>query len=219
MSIVLTNTAVAETVANYDGFASLVAKWSHRTDLADMIPSFLSLAEARISNDLRLARQLTTVTLVQPANVRGVDLPDDWLEIKSIILPDAPERRLEFISQDQFDRKTLERYDQLTNRNLSFVYTLDGDRLLTGRIPKADYNITLRYYARLPSLLTTDSNWLVQYHPGVYLWAVLIEVMLYTQDNDQMMIYTQRYTTEVERLQMVENKAAHSGSTLRIRTR
>ena len=211
MAIVLSSIARAEPFTTYADLEGLVAKWTHRSDLFDMIPSFLRLAEARISKDLKLASQLVTATLTQPAGVRGVALPDDWLSFKSLALSTAADRPLEYVPLEGLDY----RYSHPERHS----YTIDGFTLLTGPITETPYSLTARYYARLPSLLLTDNNWLSLNHPGVYLWAVLIEAMLYTQNTEQMAAYTQRYLAEVAQLQSAERLAAHSGSTLRIRTR
>jgi hypothetical protein len=211
MAIVLASIARAEPFTTYADLEGLVAKWTHRSDLYDMLPSFLRLAEARISKDLRLASQLTTATLTQAAGIRGVSLPDDWLAFKSLTLPGSPDRPLEYVP--------MEGLDHAYGHPARGTYTIDGFTLLTGPVTTTPYTLTARYYARLPSLLITDNNWLVLNHPGIYLWSVLIEAMLYTQNTEQMAAYQQRYLAEVAQLQSAERLAAHSGSTLRIRTR
>jgi hypothetical protein len=99
------------------------------------------------------------------------------------------------------------------------AYAIDGFTLITGPVVTAPYTLTARYYARIPSLLLTDSNWLILNHPGIYLWSVLTEAMLYTQNIEQMAAYQQRYQLEVVQLIANEQRAASSGSSLRIRTR
>ena len=211
MAIVLASIARAEPFTTYADLEGLVAKWTHRSDLFEMIPSFLRLAEARISKDLKLASQLVTATLTQSAGVRGVALPDDWLGFKSLTLSGSPDRPLDYVP--------LESLDHGDGHPTRGSYSIDGFVLLTGPVTTEPYSLTARYYARMPSLLLTDNNWLSLNHPGVYLWAVLIEAMLYTQNAEQMAAYTQRYLAEVAQLQSAERLAAHSGSTLRIRTR
>lgn len=211
MAIVLASIARAEPFATYADLEGLVAKWTHRTDLYDMLPSFLRMAEARIGRDLRLASQLTTAQLVQAPGIHGTPLPDDWLEFKSLVLSTNPGQPLECVTLEQLERQPACPVPQR--------YAIDGFTLLTGPVSAASYTLTARYYARLPSLLLTDNNWLVLNHPGVYLWAVLIEAMLFTQNLDQMAAYTQRYQSEVAQLQSTERQSTHSGSALRIRTR
>lgn len=211
MAIVLTSTARAEPFATYADLASLVAKWTHRSDLGDMLPGFLRLAEARIAKDLRLACQLTTATLTQAAGMRGVALPDDWLELKSLSMASTPGRPLECVTPEQLERHAA--------GPVPHSYAIDGFVLLTGPAPAAAYSLNARYFARLPSLLLSDNNWLTLNHPGIYLWSVLIEAMLFTQNTEQMAAYTQRYLAEVAQLQASERQSTHSGSALRIRTR
>lgn len=214
MAVVLSAFAIDSPFASYAALSALVAQWTHRTDLGDLLPGFVGLAESRISKDVRLACQLTSVDLVQAAGVHGTDVPDDWLAFKTLAPSTDSNRLLEYVTPEQM--ALLEREQGYTTPR---AYTIDGFRLITGPVTTAPYTLTARYYARLPSLLITDSNWLSLNHPGVYLWAVLIEAMLFTQNTDQMAAYQQRYLAEVEQLRSAERMAAHSGSTLRIRTR
>jgi hypothetical protein len=214
MAIVLNSNAIAEPFAGYAALAASVARWTHRTDLGDMIPEFLRLAEARIGKDLQLASQLVTVPLVQAAGVRGVLLPDDWQAFKSLARATEPDRLLAYVPLEKM--AVLEREQGYPSPR---AYTIDGFTLITGPVVAAPYTLTVRYYARIPSLLLVDSNWLILNHPGIYLWSVLTEAMLYTQNVEQMAAYQQRYQQEVAQLIANEQRAASSGSSLRIRTR
>ena len=68
-------------LANYTDLLASVASYLHRSDLTANIPDFVVLAEARISRDLRIRKQITTTNLTSVAGTKTLALPSDWLEI------------------------------------------------------------------------------------------------------------------------------------------
>ena len=74
-------------------------------------------------------------------------------------------------------------------------YAIDGRQLLFSA-PVAD--VTLRYYKRSSPLINTDTNWLFAADPGLYLYAALIEVAVFSKQPD----------TEAQRYQQAFESAA-----------
>lgn len=61
-------------------------------------------------------------------------------------------------------------------------YAVSGSSI----IAKNDETLSLIYYAKVPTLTTslTTSNWLLQKHPGVYLYGVGLEAAKYLRQVD-----------------------------------
>ena len=78
-------------LATYTDLQASVANWLHRTDLTDVIPDLIVLAEARIARDLRLRSQVVSTTLSTVANQRTVTFPTDWLEFENVTLVGDPD--------------------------------------------------------------------------------------------------------------------------------
>ena len=201
-------------LANYVDLQASVAAWLHRTDLTAVIPDFVTMAEARISRDLRLRKQITTSTLTTVPNTQGVTLPTDWLEMENISVATSIERQLTYATIEQLDS----RFPSGGAMGTPVIYTIEGDQVLFGPVPDAAYTINIIYYSRLPSLITNSTNWLMTNHPNIYLFATLIEAFFYTQDAEQIARYTQRYNEGLNQLQQQDDRATHSGSALRVRT-
>lgn len=201
-------------LANYTDLLAAVAAWAHRNDLTAVIPDFVTMAEARISRDLRLRKQITTTTLVTTAGVRGVAIPADWLEFENVSAATVPERQLSYVNVEHLDS----RFPSGGRTGSPSVYTIEGDGLLFGPVPDSAYTINILYYARFPSLITASTNWLMTNHPNIYLFATLAEAMFYTQNMEQLQAYTQRYQGELSQLQAMDDRSTHSGSALRVRT-
>ena len=200
-------------LATYADLQASIANWAHRTDLTALIPDFVTMAEARISRDLRLRKQITTTTLTTVALTQAVALPSDWLELENLSVAITPERPLSYATIEQLDA----RFPSGGYTGVPALYTIEGDNILLGPIPDSAYTLNVIYYARFPSLITNSTNWLLTNHPGVYLWSTLIEAMQYAQDIPNMEVYKARYVEALLLLQQQDDAATHSGSALRVR--
>jgi hypothetical protein len=199
-------------LANYSDLQTSVANWTHRSDLTSLIPDFVTMAEARISRDLRLRRQITSGTLTCVAGTQSVALPSDWLEFENLSVETNPSRQLVYVPIEHLDAKYPTNYS-----GVPAVFTIEGDNVLFGPTPDSAYVIDNIYYARFPSLITDSTNWLMTNHPNIYLFATLIEAFLYMQNQDQAAVFTARYQQGVQQLQEQDDRATHSGSALRVK--
>jgi hypothetical protein len=199
-------------LANYADLQASVAAWAHRTDLVAIIPDFVTMAEARISRDLRIRKQITSSTLVTVANTQSVALPTDWLEFENVSVATSPSVQLTYVPVEHIDANFSSSYTDTPS-----CFTIEGDNILFAPTPDAAYNITAIYYARFPSLITNSTNWLMTNHPNIYLFACLIEVYSYLRNADAAQLYLQRYQSELAQLQNVDDRATHSGSALRVK--
>jgi hypothetical protein len=200
-------------LANYTDLIASVASWAHRTDLTAIIPDFVSLAEARISRDLRLRKQITTTSVLTTAYSDSVTLPADWLEFENVSAAGNPEMQLTYVPVEHLDS----RYPAGGVTGAPVFYTIEADNLLIGPTPDTVYTLNLIYYARFPALATNSTNWLMSNHPNIYLFACLIEAMFYTQNTEQLNLYNARYQAELNQLQTVDDRSTHSGSALRVK--
>ena len=199
-------------LSNYTELIASVANWAHRSDLGALMPDFVTMAEARISRDLRLRKQITTTTLTALAGVQEVAIPTDWLEFENLSVQASPDRQLVYVPVEHIDS----RYSSVSV-GIPAVYTIEGENLLLAPTPAGDYPISVIYYARFPSLITAGNNWLLTNHPNIYLFAVLAEVFHYTQNPEQIQMFTARYNEGLQQLQEQDDRATHSGSALRVK--
>jgi hypothetical protein len=56
------------------------------------------------------------------------------------------------------------------------------------------YAYTLTYWQAIPALSASNTtNWMLTAHPGLYLYATLVEASPYLRDNDQVIVWAQQY--------------------------
>ena len=200
-------------LANYADLQSSVATWINRTDLTAVIPDFITIAEAHHSRDLRLRKQINSTTIPTIPNTRGVALPSDFLEFENVSLLASPERQLTYAPVEHLDIV----YPNGGTAAMPSLYTVEADQLLFGPTPDAVYSISVLYFARFPSLTISSTNWLMTNHPTTYLYAALMEACIYIKDKSGAAEYKALYEKVTKDLQTQDDRAQHSGSSLRVR--
>ena len=200
-------------LANYTDLQASVASWLNRTDLAAIIPDFIAIAEAYHGRDLRLRKQISQISLSTSPGERGTYLPDDFLELENISLLASPERQLTYATVEQLDSV----YPNNGQTSMPSLYTIEGDQILFGPTPDGAYTVSLLYYSRFPSLSTVSTNWLLKNHPTAYLYASLMQACIYLKDKSGAAEFKALYEEVKADLQRQDDRAQHSGSTLRVR--
>jgi len=196
-------------ITTYDELKSSIADFLDRDDLTSVIPTFISLAEARIARDLRHWKQEKRVTA--DMDERYENLPNDWVEIQQVQITDGG--RISFISaSDMAERRALNdtsgkpRYMRLTAYQLELYPT-----------PDATYEVTMQYYGRIPALSALEpDNWLLRDAPDVFLYGALMHSAPYLAEDARTTIWANLYQSGIQALNL-ESEKAHAAGPLRMR--
>lgn len=190
-------------ITNYGELKTAIGNWIHRTDLTSRIPEFISMAESRIANEVRVRNQHTRSTAT--ASTQYVAMPSDFLEIKDIHINSDPVQPLTYLSPKALSEK----FPSSTTGKPRF-YTIQGDEFELKPIPSTDYTLEISYIKRYAAFSAdADTNWLLTNYPNIYLYASLIESAPFLYDNEGLSTYTQLYKDAVNQLAMSENKAKY----------
>lgn len=167
---------------NYTQLQATVADWLHRTDLDDVIPAFIKLAESRINRDLRVAEMEAVAT---GSHLSGdIALPDDYRQVKSLLVDGRPMAYMSQLQGEVYAGQQPYGYTQIGN--VFKLYPSGGERY------------TLHYYASIPSLSDIDqSNWLLTKYPDVYLYATLLESAPYIKDDARVQTWAAAYQNAI----------------------
>ena len=133
--------------------------------IAEVFPRLLTLAEAKMNQKLRLRDQIFTM---QVAGISGsIWLPPEWLE--TIGLYDA--QGCEYIMQSP-----------QRAANGSSYYSVGKDDFKTDIAG----DLRLEYYAAIPTISDsiTATNWLLEKHPHIYLYAAGFEAAKWMRDKE-----------------------------------
>ena len=186
------------TLANYTDLLAAVQDWlGDRTDLVAKIPDFITLTEADLNNrDTFRLRDMESSTALTPTS--GVcTLPADFLELRSVTLNTSPARALTLADHGYVTRE----FD--TTADEAEVYTISGSSLTL--YPNDGTTITLKYYAKIPALATT--NWLMTKAPNVYLYGTCLHAARWATDQEQEARFTPLYEQAVLKLENADKGA------------
>jgi hypothetical protein len=197
----------------YAGLQASIAAWINRTDLTAVIPDFITLAEAKIGRDLRLRKQIVSSTLLTVASTRGVNLPSDWLQFENVSIDGNPERQLNYCTVEQLDYQ----YPNGDPAGKPSLFTIEGDQILFGPMPDTVYTVNIFYYQKFTAL-SAGANWLFTNHPNIYLNLAMSYACHFIKDAKRTAEYLDLYERDKDALQLQDDTAQHSGSSLRVRT-
>jgi hypothetical protein len=139
-----------------------------------------------------------------------VALPDDWLAFLSL-KTESPARTLEVRPAEVLDGDW---WPAQSGAPVEICIT--GSEITFGPTPDTDYAIQARYYARIPALVDDgDTTWLLQEHPGLYLWGALSEAAPFIVADNRIAIWEGKYAKEKVEVIAADQNARFSGSALR----
>lgn len=190
---------------NWGELKAAVAAYPHRSDLSALMPMFLELAEQRIYYGEANSPKVRCAAMRQSATLANGARPAGFLEAIKVAEAGSPEKFLEY--------RQLERMPQEWN-----AYTWDGDVLVLSQ--DQGFPVDLKYYAKLTTpVADSDSNWLLDNTPAIYLASMLVEVHRWAKDDATAAREAANYASAVNALTSQEKAAAMSGSSLRMKVK
>lgn len=196
-------------ITNYTDLQSTVADWLHRSDLTNVIPTFIQLAEKQMSRQLRLKNQEAEATGTAASTIA---LPADYVEMIALTLTSGDEER----ALKQVDRFSGTRVNNFTADTA--YYTIEGGNIVLTPDPAGTETYTLQYYAAVPALSgASPTNWLITAHPDLYLYAVLLQSAPYLIDDARVATWQGAYTAILASIREQDEKDRWSGSPINAR--
>ena len=174
-------------LTNYTDLVSTVESYLARSDLTSVIPTFVMLAQQRMSRDLRTREMLKIATTTAADST--VELPTDFLEMREIHFQGNPPITLEYESPDKFFRDLL-----TTTSGLPYYYTILAYELQFAPAPDSSKTLQMLYYAE-PTFVstTTASNLYLANYPDALLYATLAEAEPYLMNDGRIQVWATMY--------------------------
>lgn len=163
-------------IADFSELVLAVGEHINRTDLVDVMPRFVRMAELKLDRELRLRDQEASDDLTTDSDGE-VALPTDFLEVRSIYATGSPPTILPALSEDNSIREF--------TAGPAVGFIINGDTL---RIrPASITTVRLNYFSAIPALETSTNqvNWLLTKYPDIYLYSTIFEAAVYTGDTDR----------------------------------
>jgi hypothetical protein len=204
-------------ITNYTNLQTSIADFLNRSDLTDVIPTFIALAEADFNRNVRHYKMEARSSGQQSAGDQYMQIPSDWLETIRLHLTSNGTSALTLTSRAAMADI------RAKNENIStkspYLYTHADGQFELYPTPTEDTDVELLYYQKIPDLATNSTNWLLTDAPDVYLYGALKHSASYLQDDARLTVWQAQYQEALLNLNAYADNARYSGSgmTLKIR--
>jgi len=193
-------TLIPSWVMTYDSLTYMVLQYLERKDAAvvEAIPTFITLAEFEIAEQIKTLGQLQVVESTMTAGNAVIAKPARWRKTVSMNVT------VNGVKQPVLLRK----YEYLQNYwpNTSqtsiplFYADTDWEHWYLAPTPDFAYAFEVLYYERIAPLSSENqTNWLTQNAPNAMLFGTLLQAMPFLK-NDQRQIFQQKYDQSIAAL-------------------
>ena len=194
-------------LSTYTELQASVADFLNRSDLATVIPDFVTLAEAEF-NRLLKTREMSVRTRA-PIDSQYVKLPADYLALTNVELLTNPVTPMRFL-----DPESLDEHRSKSQTGQPIYYSIIQNSLEFSPVPDGAYDIEIVYYQRVPPLATNETSWLLTAHPDLYLMSTLAQSAPYLKEDERIPIWAGKALMIIEQIKVSDEQARFSGQTL-----
>lgn len=166
-------------IETYDGLLGFIETHLELdAETTAQLPTLIRLAEYEMDRVLTAPQREYSVSLATTAGVGFVALPLHYRQPKTVKIegysPTLDATSLAEVQADQCD----------SGRPKS--YAIAEEAIHFGPKPDAAYTVFLTYMTRIPPLSPTNqTNWLLSQHADAYVFSVLIQTLLFVNDDDR----------------------------------
>ena len=180
-------------ISTYSELKSTIADWLNRDDLTSVIPSFIELAEAELTRNLRHRKMIARADAT--INSEYTQTPLDWFQTQTLILETDPVTTLQYLTPEALNAKRA----ASTANGKPLFYTMIGTEIQVYPVPSGDYTAEMVYYSKIPSLSDSETtNWLLTLAPDIYLYGSLMQSAPYLQDDNRLSVWNALYQKKIE---------------------
>lgn len=198
-------------ISTYAELQTAVANWLDRTDLTTRIPEFIDIAESRFKRKIRHWRMEKRATADTVAAQNTLEVPSGFIEMRALKINTSPINVLEFLPPNVF-------YDGNVSNGTPTHYTVQGDQVVFYPTPDSVYEIEMGYYTFDDLSDSNTTNWLLTYHPDIYLYSSLLQAEAYILNDQRIPLWKAALDESLKELHKEDNSARWNGTPLQIRT-
>jgi len=193
-------TLIPSWVMTYDSLTYYVQQYLERKDTAvvEAIPTFITLAEFEIAEQIKTLGQLQVVESTMTAGNSVLAKPARWRKTVSMNVTVGGKKQPVLLRKYEY----LQNY--WPNANLTsvplFYADTDWEHWYLAPTPDVAYSFEVLYYERIAPLSSENqTNWLTQNAPNAMLFGTLLQAMPFLK-NDQRQIFQQKYDQSLQAL-------------------
>lgn len=180
-------------LTTYTELRAAIADWLNRADLDAQIPDFIKLAESTLNRMLRDGRMVTSTSLSLTSGATA--MPADLLDVSYVAISTDNTAPLEQVTPQQL---MILRRSRMRTSGTPRFYSVIGRNILTAPIPAVATSLAVTYYAAIPPLATSSTNWVLEYHPDIYLYLSLMHAAPYLKDEARMAVFQSAVAAQIQ---------------------
>lgn len=204
----------------YDDLVTAVGNDLNRNDLDSLIPSFIARAESDINAVLAkkpVWKMIETATI--SSSSQSVALPTNYMDAVSLECTDSSNtwtlgrlRAADLNNATFYNNRALP-YRTVYRTDKPVQYAVTGGSFWLTPAPQEALDFTLRYYAKLDALSSSStSNWMLESHENVYLFATVAHAAKHIRDDEYMQMNFDLFDTAITNaLESYDENASPNG--------
>jgi hypothetical protein len=190
--------------STYSDLKSAIGDWLNRTDLTAVIPQFIMMAEARFNRELRVRDMLLRAEAVSDAEYLSV--PADWLETYSLEMVVTATTTAPPLMYIGVNEAKILKANHIQNDPRYYTMINGSFELIPA--PKADQDLILTYYQKIPALSdAAPTNWLMTKSPDLYLYASLLNAAPYLKNDERIQVWAAGMSDVMDKMHMESERA------------
>lgn len=199
----------------YAELKSNIANFLNRSDLTDVIDTFIDSTESEFNRRLRVKGMIKRATATLDSQY--ISVPTDWLEAINIQIDGG-----DFSPLFQQSIESLDVYrksnDNVTGQPIYFA--LVDDTIEFAPTPDGSYTVQLTYYGQIDDLSDSNtSNFLSTGYPDAYLYGSLKHASIYLMEDERVPLFTAQFEKALEEMRLEQEKAEFAKGSLMQRRR
>ena len=204
---------------NYKQIVDAAKAYTDRYDqeLADSMPAFTKVVEAKINNALRTGDQSVRAQIWLERDQEYYTLPCDWGGARDVeILHEGKQhgRTLVYLSPEEMNK--VKRTRDSSSSWLHNYYTIIAGQIQVAP-PSDNERLEIVYYQRLPELADDgDTNWLTEKNPDAYIFGLCTEIAAFAKDEASFISYDGRFKEALFNVTQEDQVTRWSGPALRV---
>lgn len=187
-------------IGTYAELKAAVVNWLHRSDLAERVPEFIALAEARIQHDITdIAPLLSGGVIITIPGQRKYAA--DLIRLNWAVRKEPTTTPLQIVGA----RELADKYSHEQYRSIPQQIAYDGVNLVLHPTPSATFTISYTCQDRLaPLSADADTNLVLQRFPGLYLYGALQESAPFIRDDARAALWASKYAEALQNARSVD---------------
>jgi len=201
---------------DYATLKSNIAAFLARDDMTAQIPTFIDLAEARMSRELETRAQERRARATVPAGQEFVSLPTDLRALRLIRTTGSPSIVLDYMTPEVL-------FANWPNASTGTPreYSVIGCEIVFRPIPDAEIVLELIYgeaAQAVTSLSDSQTTTILSRHPDAYLYGALAQAYVYLQDESRAQWFDSALSRTMQEVRKDMNRSRFGVGSLSMKT-